>query len=282
MQTVPPTNALRRPTIGKEFGAVLTFSLATHLAVLIGYGIYDANKMDVIELPDEPIKAVFVKLGKPRDEKLLPRLKTAPPPANTAPAPQAKPDPKPEKPQPKDDAVAVPLKEAKEKDKKKPEPTKQPEPDVEDRKLSALDKIRQRVAAEDKMAHALGKVADRVGKLEEEEDEGQEDGRPDGDSPTPGQVNLYLASLHGAVKAHYLVPSVIQPMECVRLVAVVMVRMGLDGSVQEAKVHKSSGNEFFDGAVVQAVKAASPLPIPPPNMRDMALKGFGFQFRCNR
>jgi TonB family protein len=94
-------------------------------------------------------------------------------------------------------------------------------------------------------------------------------------------VNAYFASLRMAVKQRYVVPSVIQVHECAKLEATVGVRMDASGEVQDVDIMKRSGNELFDAAVVQAVKAASPLPPPPPNMRELVTKGFGFKFRCS-
>jgi protein TonB len=252
-----PTSSLRRPVFGTVFGVYLSASTALHVGVLVAYAFYDSQRMAVLELPDEPIKATMVRLGRPRDEKLLPRLTTAPKPE--APAP-SKALPVPTRDPPREKLV-------------------EPKDEPDDEKIqSAVDKIRERVEQDKTREAALKRIAQRVGK--DEPDEGEEDGRPDGDSATPAQVNAYLASLKSAVKREFLVPSVIQPTACVRLVATVMVRMAGDGAVVEVKVSQSAGHELFDTAVVKAVRAASPLPTPPANMRQRFANGFGFKFRC--
>src|SRR5947208_26569 len=90
-----PINALRTSGVNRTFSTILTVSLAVHVSVLAVYAWLDSRNQEEIELPDEPIKAVMVRLGKPRDPKLLKRIDTAPPPA------------------PKEKAVAVPIKDAK-------------------------------------------------------------------------------------------------------------------------------------------------------------------------
>lgn len=258
MDSTVPTNALRRPVIGGKFGAWLVGSIAVHLGLAIGYGIYESRKSTVLELPSEPIKAVLVKLGKPRDEKLLPRLSTAPRPA----------------PAPKETAVAVPTKDA----PKEKAISKEPAP-TEERKMSAIDKIREQVERDEKAKSALNKIAERVGK-EQDDDEGQEDGDARGTDPTPSQIQGYLATIGGRVKGNFRVPSVLEATECVRLKAVIGVRLSVNGEVLDVHVDQSSGNELFDSAVVKTVKETGPFPPPPPNMRELVTRGFGFNFRC--
>ena len=255
-----PVSALNVPLFGKKVSRALAVSLGVHLVALVGYSVWDSRQVDVLEMPSEPIKATLVKLGKKRDPKLLPRLKPAP-----APPPPSR-----------DKAVPVPAKD-------KPQDAAPVEDPVDpERKQSALDRIREQVDRDDARKAALARAADRARQdvQEEPDDEGEEDGHPEGDSLTRSNVNAYLGTMVAAVKRHYLVPSVITTAQCDRLVAVVLVRLSTDGAVTRAEIHKSSGNDLFDSAVIRAVKTASPLPPPPPDMRDMVTRGFGFNFRC--
>lgn len=256
-----PISALHAPVISRPFGVVLTVSLVLHVGLLAGYAFWDSRQMSIVEFPEEPIKASLVRLGKPRDQKLLPRVETAPKPAAA----------------PKEKEVPVPTLNAP-KEKAPEKEDKQDRKQQEDKMKNALARIQDEAEKDTAREQALARIAQRVGKAEPEE--GQEDGHPEGDSPNATQVNAYLGLLASRVKQHYQVPSVISPGECARLVAVVMVRMGADGQVLEAKVHKSSGQELFDSAVISAVKQASPLPKPPDNMLSMVKTGFGFNFRC--
>jgi len=256
MESATPTNVFRRPAIGRVFGAWLTGSLVFHAALVIGYGIYEHQKDTVLEMPEEPIKAVLVKLGKPRDEKLLPRINTAP------------------KPAPAEKAVAVPTKDA----PKEKAPDVKEEP-TDEKKMSAVDRIREQVERDEARKNALDKIADRVGKVQEDE-EGQADGDPRGDDPTPSQIQGYLATVGGRVKRLFVVPSVLEASECARLKAAIAVRLSANGDLVDVSVQKSSGSQLFDSAVVSTVKAAAPFPPPPPNMRELVMKGFGFNFRC--
>ncbi len=256
--TTLPTSALHAPTVTRRFAVWIGVSVAIHVVVLAGYAWWDARQVAVLDFPDEPIKASLVKLGKPRDQKLLPRLETAPKPA----------------PAPKDKAVPVPTKDT----PKDAVPEKEDPKTREDRMKDALARIQDENEKDKARENALARIAQRVGDAEPEE--GQEDGHAEGDSPTPTMVNAYFGLLKARVKAHYQVPSVIGADACQRLVAQVMVRMNPDGSVSDVRIHKSSGADLFDSAVVSAVKQASPLPPPPENMRQMVKTGFGFNFRC--
>lgn len=83
----------KRPSRLAPFVAL---SLASHAAIvgamLVLSWVLAGPKVD---LDPKPIKASLVRLGKKRDEKLLPRIEQAPPPAEPTPAPVpvAKPDP---------------------------------------------------------------------------------------------------------------------------------------------------------------------------------------------
>lgn len=269
-----PTSSLRAP-VDRRFAVFVAVSVGLHVGVVVGYGLWDARQVAVLEMPTEPIKATLVRLGKKRDEKLLPRLDTAPKPA-PAEKPKATPVPVKDTPPPVEKAVPVPLKD----DKKAPPPDKAEKEERQKTVQSALDKIREQVAREDERSKALGRIADRVGK-EEEEPEGDEKGSPDGDSATPSQVNAYFGAIGAAVRRNFVVPTVLES-KCAGMVAQVMVRMDAAGTVVDVRIIKRSGEELFDSAVVAAVKNASPLPPAPSNMREMVTKGFGFNFRCDK
>jgi protein TonB len=194
-----------------------------------------------VDLEQKPIKASLVRLGKKRDEKLLPRREEPPPP----------PPPKVEEvavaaPKPPDNAVKIPTKDAR------------PEKPVEQKK-SLFD--------------AFAKTA-RASKPEELE--GEADGDPHGDSAKQ-EGERYFGLLNSVVKRNYDVSSAINEAERRRLRAEVAIRIGPAGELLDVTLMKPSGNELFDSAVIGAVKRASPFAPPPPHLRD-ALKKDGVAF----
>jgi protein TonB len=187
-----------------------------------------------IELDQKPIKASLVRLGKQRDEKLLPRKEEEPPP----------PPPKVEKvevaaPAPPDTAVKIPTRDAKP-DKSAPQ------------KKSLFD--------------ALNKAARK-----DEELEGQADGDPDGDSARQ-EGERYYGLLTAVVKRNYDVSNTIDEAERRRLRAEVALRIGPSGELLDVDVTKASGNDLFDSAVLGAVKKAAPFTPPPEHLRDTLKK----------
>lgn len=194
-----------------------------------------------VDLEQKPIKASLVRLGKKRDEKLLPRKEEPPPP----------PPPRAEEvavvaPKPPDNAVKIPTKDA------KPEKTASP-------KKSLFD--------------AFAKTAKES---KPEELEGDPEGDPNGDSAIQ-EGERYYGLLNSVVKRNYDVSSTIDEAERRRLRAEVAIRIGPGGELLDVNLQKPSGNELFDSAVLGAVKKAAPFAPPPQHLRD-ALKKNGVAF----
>src|SRR5690606_18847752 len=125
-------------------------SLLAHVAMFGGALAY-AHWTPPRVVPETPIVAKLVRLGKPRDEKLLPRLPTAAPPPPPAPAP-APPTPAPPVP-----AAAPPPPTAPSPDPKPAsavEPTPEPTPGPTDAARAALEELERRK----KLMEALGQV----------------------------------------------------------------------------------------------------------------------------
>ncbi|MBL9038330.1 MAG: TonB C-terminal domain-containing protein [Archangium sp.] len=203
-------------------------------------------------LDQKPITASLVRLGKPRDEKLLPRKEEPPPPPPPA---AAKPVDVPA-PVPAPAAVAIPTKDAKP-EPKKPADTK-PAKDTKKSLFDALNKTARAAPAE--------------------ELEGAADGDADGDSAKQ-EGERYFALLTAVVKRNYDVSSSIEEAERRRLRATVSMRIGPNGQLLDVNLSKPSGNELFDDAVVGAVKRAAPFTAPPAHLRDDLKKtGIGIEF----
>ena len=218
------------------------------LASVVGHGVLIALALLLswllagpqVDLDQKPIKASLVRLGKPRDEKLLPRKEDLPPP----PPPEVKAvDVKAPTP---DKVVKLPSKDAK------------PEPKVDARK-SLFD--------------AFSKSTKTV---KPEELEGALDGDPNGDSAKQ-EGERYFGLLNSVVKRNYDVSNTIAEAERRTLRAEVAIRIGNGGELLDVRLTKSSGNDLFDSAVLGAVKKAAPYSAPPPHLRD-SLKQQGVAF----
>ncbi len=257
------------PTLGQSLlvsrpspvGRFVAFSVGGHVAVLLIALVYARfNAGPRVDLDAKPIRASLVRLGKPRDPKLLPRKEQLPPPPKEVKAPATPPTPAPTPPS---NAVAVPVPGV------KPEPSK-PQPAPQTGEKAGEDRRKRLFGAFDKMAKTS----------EPEELEGAEDGDPDGDSAT-AEGERYYGLLSSQIKRHYSVADTIAESERLHLKAQVAIRLGRKGElVTEPQLAKSSGNDLFDSAVLAAVKKASPFSPPPDPIRDALQKdGVVLEFR---
>ncbi len=226
-------------------------SVVAHVGLTVGFLLVSALLAGPrVDLDAKPIKASLVRLGKKRDDKLLPRKEEpAPPPpskAEPAPTPAAAPD----------TAVKVPTKDAK------------PEKPSKDAKADAKD-------SKSKLFDALNKTS-RAASAEELE--GDPDGDANGDSAKQ-EGERYYALLSNAVRRRYDVSDTISEAERKALRAEVAIKLGPAGELLDVGLSHASGNELFDGAVVAAVKKAAPFGPPPEHLREQLRKqGVVFAF----
>ena len=256
----------RRSRLGLYLGA----SVAGHVLVLLVVALYARfTEGPRVDLNQKPIRATLVRLGKPRDAKLLPRKEQPPPPPpRKVEAPPAPPTPTPPRPEPA--KVAVPVPGVKPEPQPAPAPAaKKPEPP----KAASKPTPRKGEAnGEDRRKRLFG-AFDKFSKSskQDEELEGAEDGDPYGDS-AEAEGERYFGLLSSQVRRHYDVADTIPEAERLYLKAQVAVRLGRTGEVLEARLAKASGNALFDSAVLAAVKRASPFSPPPDHLRDVLHK----------
>jgi TonB family protein len=222
-------------------------SVVVHLAVFGAWVVWPESATARVDLDEAIIKTRLVKLGKPRDEKLLPRLPTSPPP----------PPPTESKPQPTVDPP------------KTPDTLPQPTPES---KPSAADILNKFKSQTDAPRDLKDLIKDRIG-------EPTDEGRPDGDaegSALDGEVTAsYFARVQARIQNAMEVSSVLTDEEQVRLRAVLCVKIGDDGTVSDVTV-KTSGSPVYDADVATAARRASPVPAPPPPARKQAGEGVCF------
>jgi len=235
-----------------RLGRFVVLSLVAHGGVLLAVALYSAFfTTPRVKLDQKPIRASLVRLGKPRDEKLLPRKEQPPPP----PPQKVEAPPAPTPPAPEPVKVAVPVPGVK--------PLPAPAPPTPQKGEAKGENRRNRLfGAFDKLA--------RPSKQEEELD-GAEDGDPNGDSAT-AEGERYFGLLSSQVRRHYNVADTIPENERLYLKAQVAMRLNRTGEVVDARLAKASGNTLFDSAVLAAVKKASPFSPPPDHLRDMLHK----------
>ncbi|MFN0061963.1 MAG: energy transducer TonB [Myxococcaceae bacterium] len=221
-------------------------SLILHLLLGGGLLVWQAiASRPSIDMNQKPIRATLVRLGKPRDEKLLPRKEELPPPPPPAPAASTPPAPVPP---PAQRPGAAP-----------PKPTTAPP--------SRTEKTSD---ARNRLFGAFSKVAKPPSA---DELEGANDGDPMGDSAV-AEGERYFGLLRAQVHRHYDISQTLSESERLALRAQVALRIDKNGTVVSAKLVRPSGNDLFDSAVLAAIDRASPFSPPPDGLRD-AMRGSG-------
>jgi hypothetical protein len=231
---------------------MLVASLVVHGFAFAAWAFFPSRPHRAIDLDEAVVKTRLVKLGKPRDEKLLPRLPSAPPPS-----------PPPSPPS----------------EVKAPSPQEKPSPTTPEPQRSAAD-ILNRFKSEnpDKSLNDLIK-----NRIDEATDEGQEHGDKDGSALDGEVTQSYFARVTARIQKAMEVSSVLTDDERVRLKAVLCMSIADDGAVSNVTV-KTSGSAVFDSDVTAAARRASPVPAPPPPARARAAAGVCFNFcptTCN-
>ena len=234
------------------FPKFLFWSAVVH-AVIFSLAVVYAKLHEeaAIDLDQKPIKATLVRQGTPRDEKLLPRIEQPPPP----PVEQKAPEP-----------VAV------------PEPPRTVAPAPVPAPAPAPPKTKQAGEKKADPRQTLMGAFDKLSKTKPDTT-GAADGDPHGDSAV-AEGEAYYARLRSQITRFYDVSDTIPDAERIRLVAQVAVVISPAGQLDRARLAKSSGNDLFDSAVMQAVKRAAPFAPPPTHLRDALSKyGVVLQFR---
>ena len=220
------TARARSKAVNRSFKWVLGVSLGLHFGVF-GAVVFAQSRQPKIKIHDT-IPVELVKLGKPRDAALLPRIaRSAPPP-------------------PADDTVALDT------DKKKDKPTKAPDktkaPELSDAARRMLD-----TAADDRLDSALAKI---------EEPEGALDGVADGTTTDPARAARgYEALVAASLKQAYQLPEMLKSQQQF-LSAEFMLYIESDGRISRHELVKRHPNELFMSALESLLKSHR-LPAPP-------------------
>ena len=225
-------------------------SAVIHLVALGAWVVVTQASQPQIDLDKAVIKTKLVKLGKKRDERLMPRLVRKPPP-KPAPKKPAPPKPTPKKPPPKPA-------------QKPPPPKPQPQRSAKD----ILNAFKEDNGEPDPRPN----LSDLIKKAVPDE-EGHEEGSRFGEELSGKLKASYNDRLIAKIRSHHTAPNTLTDQERIQLKARVFLRIDADGQVHDVRITKSSGNAAFDNSALSAVKRSAPLPPPPLAVRAFYLRG---------
>ena len=247
---------------------LVLMSLGIHGGLFYGAMAYSQIQNRVRPPPKDAIPVELVRLGKPRDKKLLPlkdKPSRQPPPKPASPKPKPKVD-KPA-PAPTKDTVAVKTKDAPKKPKKTKEEPKQKK-----------TKERQKPRDPDyEPSSDFLKTIQQGEKLTRQE--GHADGSPAGTTADRERAAKgYAAQVALIIQQNYSLPDVIPLNERASLEAVVHIQIDRNGNVIRHTFTKKHSNQAFMSALTRLLKE---IKFPPPDKlaRRSARKGITIRFK---
>ena len=104
-----------------------------------------------------------------------------------------------------------------------------------------------------------------------------------GNVRVPPEIMAYARALDEKVRSNWTVPD-LAVKDAGKLFVQVRITIEKDGRVGNVRMEKESGNPYFDDSVRRAIQKASPLPVPPEELRggeDRYDVGFRFYWRGN-
>jgi len=87
-----------------------------------------------------------------------------------------------------------------------------------------------------------------------------------GTSRVPPETLAYFRELDERIRSNWTVPE-LAPSDSRNLIVQIRITIEQDGKVSNVRMEKTSGNNFFDDSVLRAIHKASPLPVPPEQLR---------------
>lgn len=222
--------------------------------------IFKEDQKKLEEKEAEPIKKVEKKIALETKKEEKPKPTKAPPPK---PKPTKKPTPKP-KPKP----TKAPL--------PKPKPTKKPEKkdsskEIQDvlkdiKRKQVLKELKKGSTNQDREVAVANISKDRTSEDSSRVQTGS--GESSGSLVSPVIVNIFKGMIHDKISQNWRIPPNI-PTDG-SLEALILFKVDENGVVRDVKVKESSGNRAFDDFCVRAIYKSSPLPPPPPELKEVA------------
>ena len=87
-----------------------------------------------------------------------------------------------------------------------------------------------------------------------------------GTARVPPEHFAYFRQLDEKIRSNWNVP-VLGVGEKEKLMVQIRIVIEIDGRVSQVRMEKTSGNTYFDDSVLRAIRKASPLPVPPEQLR---------------
>jgi outer membrane biosynthesis protein TonB len=213
------------------FAWSLSASVFAHAFAIVAVVYVQNARPDQDVIRSVPVE--LVRLGKPRDPKLLPRIQRPPPP------PKA------------EDAVAL---DSAESPPKKPETAPKPTP----KKSLKLSQAAEKFLAEADLDQAFERIEDR---------EGDARGSVEGTAVRADNIAQgYLAEITQTLKAQYRLPETIPASERHFLTARVVLKIRRDGQILSHEILEIHPNPQFREALVGLLNTIT-LPPPPESLR---------------
>ncbi|MBI5904315.1 MAG: TonB C-terminal domain-containing protein [Deltaproteobacteria bacterium] len=130
----------------------------------------------------------------------------------------------------------------------------------------AVEERRRESAARAAVRSVGERVAHRVEAPKSPSAAGAFGGGAQGTVRLSAELREYFRKLEESVRGNWVLPEAL-----VRNAGKLMVEMRIviekDGKVSDARIEKGSGNVYFDESVRRAIRKASPLPVPPEQLR---------------
>lgn len=216
----------------RDLAPAIAVSLLLHLIVIGLIGFTWSSDPALQRTPKIPPHITAVVMEKEKKA-------SKPPAKKPAPKPVAKPQPKPEKkPAPKPEQKPAP--------KPRPEPAKPvPKPTFDEPSLAEM------LAEEELELEAMKPEAETVEAPAEAAGPSDED---------LAEIASYEQAIKAAINLRWIIPSSLQAHDGLHLD--VRIRTLPGGEVIDASVIRSSGHAVLDDSAVNAIRKASPLPVP--------------------
>ncbi|HBO69476.1 MAG TPA: hypothetical protein DD658_04755 [Deltaproteobacteria bacterium] len=87
-----------------------------------------------------------------------------------------------------------------------------------------------------------------------------------GTSRVPPETLAYFRELDERIRSNWTVPE-LAPSDSRNLIVQIRITIEQDGKVSNVRMEKTSANSYFDDSVLRAIHKASPLPVPPEQLR---------------
>jgi TonB family protein len=250
---------------GEQLGWALAASAGLHI-VLVGVILFGKLMMPSKREFFSPVYQVQL-VGASALQPAAAPPAPAPPAPKPAPKPEVKPEPKPEakpKPEPKPEIPkeAIALKKPdKPEVKPKPKPAEKPqEVDAGHELAKRLESMQTKVSDQRRLDQVMSRLESQLASRGNTV-AGAFTGAAGG-AQTSMRDQIYLNEIWERIQRNWVLSEVLvsKPRG---LVAVVMVRIRKDGSLDKAWMEQGSGNARYDESALRATEKAAPFPPPP-------------------